>query len=231
MSASPTSLPLSATRERHWSDLTGAAAFLAIAAYAAATAPSLSIALLPVLAYEVFSAVAFLVRGRARSTLPGLAPRAAAYAGTFLVPVFLVAAATWAPAWLTPVTVVAPPKVAASAVAVGLYFRVIGIALSFWGLWNLRFALSLVPAARQLVTGGAYAFARHPLYAGYAATYLGILIHSPTLPLFLVVVAWFGFTRVRMRYEEGVLTTVFPEYAAYRQRVGAFGPTFRRRAA
>ena len=105
-----------------------------------------------------------------------------------------------------------------------------GAFLSAWGLWYLRHSISLEPAARGLVTRGPYAIVRHPLYLAYLLSYSGIVLQRPTVPVVVVFIAWFGMAWARIRYEEHVLTTVFPEYRLYRARVGMLWPTFRRAA-
>src|SRR2546421_6160585 len=45
-----------------------------------------------------------------------------------------------------------------------------GLAYSVWGLAYLRRSFSIIPEARRLVTGGAYALRRHPGYPGRVAT-------------------------------------------------------------
>jgi protein-S-isoprenylcysteine O-methyltransferase Ste14 len=212
-----------AAPRRHWSDLAGSAAFCALAVWTMTGAPRLWIALIPVFAYELAFAAAFLIRGRARSTLSGAAPRVAAYAGTFLVPLFLAVAPRTRPDLVAPVTRVVPGA-AHVLVPLGALFILAGSLLSSWGLWYLRGSVSLVPAARGLVTTGPYALARHPLYAAYLLSYIGLLLQHPTAPLALVLALWLAFTLARIHYEEAVLEQVFPEYDHYRARVGAFGP-------
>ena len=61
------------------------------------------------------------------------------------------------------------------------------------------------------------------MYTGYVGQYIGMLIMFPSLPFALVLVAWWVMMLDRMRQEEAVLGATFPEYAAYRRRVGALG--------
>jgi len=208
---------------RHWSDIAGSVAFLLLAVWMVVSAPRISLALVPVFAYELAFAVAFLIRGRARSTLRGWWPRVAAYTGSFLVPAFLALANRARPAWVASVSSIAPTR-AYVLLPVGALLIVAGSLLSAWGLWYLRASVSLVPAARGLVMSGPYALARHPLYLAYLLSYAGLLLQHPTAPLALALAAWFAFTLARIRYEESVLERVFPAYADYRARVGAFGP-------
>jgi protein-S-isoprenylcysteine O-methyltransferase Ste14 len=90
-----------------------------------------------------------------------------------------------------------------------------------YAVWHLRFAFSIEPAARRLITSGPYRVARHPIYTGYVAQYGGMLLTFPTVPFALALLAWALMVADRMRLEESVLSKAFPEYADYRQRVGA----------
>jgi protein-S-isoprenylcysteine O-methyltransferase Ste14 len=212
---------------RHWSDIVGCIAFLALAAWDVWIAPAVSLALIPVFAYELAAGLAFLARRRARASVRGLGPRIAAYGATFMVPLFLAFAAAREPSWLAPAAHTFP-AISHWAARTGSILILAGAGLSAWGLWYLRYSISLEPAARGLVTRGPYAIARHPLYLAYLLSYAGLTVQHPTIQVALVMVAWFGMTWARIRYEEGVLTVVFPEYTAYRDRVGALGPILRR---
>jgi len=212
---------------RHWSDVVGCLAFLALAAWDVWIAPVVSLALIPVFGYEVAAGIAFLGRRRPRASVRGLGPRISAYGATFLVPLFLAFAASRKPSWLTPVSRTFP-TIAHWAVPGGSFLILAGACLSAWGLWYLRYSISLEPAARGLVTRGPYAVARHPLYLAYVLSYAGLSIQHPTVQVAIVMAVWFAMTWARIRYEEGVLMAVFPDYSAYRRRVGALGPVLRR---
>lgn len=214
---------LPARRHRHWSDVAGSIAFVLLAVEMLVTAPKLSLALVPVFVYEVAFGIAFLIRGEARSTLHGWGARVAAYGGSFLVPAFLAFAARFAPAWIAPAGTAAP-GMAHVLVPLGALMIAAGMLISAWGLWYLRASVSLVPAARALVTRGPYAFARHPLYSAYLVSYAGLLLQHPTPELTVGLGIWLACTLARMRYEESVLEGAFPDYADYRARVGAFAP-------
>jgi protein-S-isoprenylcysteine O-methyltransferase Ste14 len=106
----------------------------------------------------------------------------------------------------------------------GIAVWLAGALLALWPLWQLRRAFSVEPQARELVTSGPYRFARHPIYAAYVLVNCGLWLRHPTLPFGTVLAIWLALLAVRIRYEERVLEGVFPEYAAYRARVGALGP-------
>ena len=204
---------------RPWSDVVGFVSFVALAAITAVRQPGLVLLLAPILLYEIAVATSFLIRGRAVRTSTGIPQRIAAYGGTFLMPLALPLMAEVAPQWLTTTDV-------ALAMSVGTALRIVGLGLCVWGVWHLRRSFSVEPAARALVTSGPYAFFRHPLYVGYAATFVGGLLQRPTAAYAALTALWFVLTYMRIRYEEGVLEATFPEYAEYRRRVGLLSPRF-----
>ena len=212
-----TAAPVRAPREL--SDLVGFAVFIGLALLTGARHPEISLLLAPVLLYELAVATSFLIRGRAVRTSVGVPQRLAAYGGTFLMPVALPLLAELAPSALTRTD-------HAVAFGVGAALRMGGLMLCVWGVWHLRRSFSVEPAARALVTSGPYAFFRHPLYVGYAATFGGGLLQFPSAPYAALVAAWFALTFYRIRYEEAVLEAAFPEYADYRHRVGLLAPRF-----
>ena len=177
---------------------------------------------IPVL-YELGTAATFLVRGREAASLAGWRPRIVAYAATFMIPVFVRLAADWHPSWIA-----TTPSVVLR--LVGSWLWLFGLVLGFWPLWHLRDSFSVEPAARRLVTSGPYSIARHPIYASYFLNFTGFLVVHLTPVMAAATALWMVLTVVRTRYEERVMSRAFPEYAAYRRTVGAFGPVPKRRA-
>jgi len=95
---------------------------------------------------------------------------------------------------------------------------------SFLVLWRLGKSFSIMPEARRLVTGGPYAWARHPLYTVEMITIAGTALQfqapwSWAVAAVVVVLLW-----VRSHYEEQVLAESFPEYGEYRARTKRFIP-------
>jgi len=83
---------------------------------------------------------------------------------------------------------------------------------SFLVLWRLGKSFSIMPEARRLVTGGPYAWARHPLYTVEMITIAGTALQfqapwSWAVAAVVVVLLW-----IRSHYEEQVLAESFPEY-------------------
>jgi protein-S-isoprenylcysteine O-methyltransferase Ste14 len=201
---------------RHWTDWIGTLAFTAIGVGLWRRAPEFGLLILPGLIQELLVAVSFLIRGRPTAGAPGWTARAVAYTNSFVVMVFILAATRVHPEWLraTP-----QPELRTA----GLVLWLVGAVLSLWPIWYLRRSFSVEPEARALVTSGPYRLARHPIYAVYLLINMGILFRHFTLPFAAVLAIWIVTLLLRIRYEEGVLTSAFPEYPEYRRRVRAFG--------
>ena len=97
------------------------------------------------------------------------------------------------------------------------------------GVALLQLGTSLTPyptpkRSGELVTTGAYRFARHPIYAGILWTLGGWAIaHHSVYQLIvmgaLTVLFWF-----KSEYEETLLRRHYPTYADYQKRTGRFAP-------
>jgi len=112
-------------------------------------------------------------------------------------------------------------------------------AASGWGL--ILWAAASFPAVspghyilpeQKLVTTGAYAFVRNPLYAGALLVWFGLAAaySSPVVLAITLLYVLPGYW-VYMRSEERMLLSYFGEpYARYCARVGMFWPRFRPRS-
>lgn len=207
---------MKALSTRHWSDWAGTLAFTAIAVGLWRQAPEFGVLILPGLIQELLIAISFLVRGRPSAGAPGWASRLVAYANSFLVMVFILVAARVQPEWLRPT-----PQPGLRTAGAVLWLA--GAVLCLWPLWYLRRSFSLEPEARALVTSGPYRLARHPIYTVYLLINAGILLRHLTIPFAIVLAVWVALLLLRVRYEEGVLASAFPDYPEYRRRVRAFG--------
>jgi len=91
-------------------------------------------------------------------------------------------------------------------------------------LFRLGKSFSILPEARRLVTGGPYAWVRHPLYTVEIVTIIGTAMQfeapwSWVIALVVVVLLW-----IRSHFEEQVLARAYPEYGEYRVRTKRFIP-------
>jgi protein-S-isoprenylcysteine O-methyltransferase Ste14 len=138
----------------------------------------------------------------------GLFPRLCGFAGTFLGVGIL---------QLKPQTLSLPWQTAAAA----LIFA--GSLGSIIVLARLGKSFSIMPEARNLVTSGPYAYARHPLYAVEFLTLIGTAIQFAQPWAALLALSVIALQVARTVFEERVLTDVYPEYTNYRARVKRFG--------
>ena len=211
---------------RNYSRLANGIGFTLFAVWAAVTLskmPAVGIMLAPTFLMEVAIAISFLIRDEPKAATKTLRARLSVYGGSFFAIAFLQVGQRWHPEWFT------PQDTPFTLIAILLWFG--GTLLTAYAVWHLRYAFSIEPAARRLVTSGPYAFARHPAYTGYFAQYLGMLITLPSIPFALALMLWSAAMIDRMYLEEAVLREAFPEYADYKRRVGALCPHRARRSA
>ncbi len=102
--------------------------------------------------------------------------------------------------------------------AVGVPISLLGLALRAW-------AAGCLAKNRELATGGPYAYTRNPLYIGtlLVAAGLAAASRSPGLALLFAAVFLLVYLPV-IQNEEQHLRKIFPEYAAYAERVPALIP-------
>ena len=166
-------------------------------------------ALLAAAAFDLLLVYLLVVRDRPVGKSRGVLPRFFGVAGTFLgvgilqLPV----------AHLT----LAMQILAAALIGIGS----LGSALVLWWLGK---SFSILPEARRLVTGGPYAFARHPLYSVEIITILGTALQFQAPWAWVIALGVVTLLWIRTQYEEQVLAKSFPEYPAYRARTKRFIP-------
>lgn len=161
--------------------------------------------------YTVFCCipvVLYLARPRPRARDGRLVARAAAFAGT-TVQLLVGTLLGTGPLLFTP----AKPLSDA-----GIALAVIAVAGAVWSLGTLRRSLSVIPEARRLVTTGPYRLVRHPLYLFELTASLAVLLGGPGAIATATLAVLVALQVVRARFEEGLLSASFAEYAAYRAR-------------
>jgi protein-S-isoprenylcysteine O-methyltransferase Ste14 len=103
----------------------------------------------------------------------------------------------------------------------------IGVPLSLLGLALRAWAAGCLAKNRQLATGGPYAYTRNPLYIGTLLVAAGLAAASCSVGLAVLFVAVFLLVYLPViQNEEQHLRKIFPEYAAYSERVPALFPKF-----
>ena len=105
----------------------------------------------------------------------------------------------------------------ANYVAVGAFVLACMVGLVVTVLWRLGVAFSIMPEARVLVTGGPYAYARHPLYAAEFLTIVGISMQFQQPWAVLLGTIVIVLQVVRSVFEEQVLAAAYPDTPSKRR--------------
>ena len=106
----------------------------------------------------------------------------------------------------------------ASSMAIGVPLSLLGLALRAW-------AAGCLAKNQQLATGGPYAYTRNPLYIGTLLVAAGLAVAASSLGLAILFAAVFLLVYLPViQNEEQHLRKIFPEYAAYAERVPALLP-------
>lgn len=98
---------------------------------------------------------------------------------------------------------------------------ILGLGITIWARLSLGRNIGFVPAQRELVATGAYAYMRHPVYTGSLVASIAFLLraYSPENAL-LLGLGVFWFIPVKSLVEENFLRAD-PTYDTYMQRVRA----------
>jgi protein-S-isoprenylcysteine O-methyltransferase Ste14 len=94
----------------------------------------------------------------------------------------------------------------------------LGLGIFIYARLSLGRNIGFVPAQRQLVTSGAYAYVRHPVYTGIFVTYLGLILRSYSPANLATAIILSGLWVIKSFIEEGFLKKD-PVYAEYMQQV------------
>ncbi|TPN80948.1 isoprenylcysteine carboxylmethyltransferase family protein [Mesorhizobium sp. CU2] len=110
------------------------------------------------------------------------------------------------------------PGVEIISLAVAAPLQCLALWMSIWGKLSLGRSFALLPANRGVVTGGAYRFVRHPIYAGYITGHILFLLSNFSLYNFGVYAIISSFQIYRLTREEAILA-MEPEYRDYLGKV------------
>lgn len=119
---------------------------------------------------------------------------------------FATFAGTAAPLLLRPTA--APDDVLAAQV-----LQIFGAVGCLAGILSLNRSVGVVPAHREVKSGGAYRIVRHPLYAAYIITNLGYVLSNASAWNVAIVAVGFVFQVARIYNEERLLS----RYESYRE--------------
>lgn len=105
----------------------------------------------------------------------------------------------------------------------------IGLAVGVWAVISFRQKISVLPSPGPtgfLVTGGPYAFVRHPMYLTLLLFGIGLFLAYPTLPRLGAIIVLVGVLFIKMRYEEHMLADRYSGYDTYKSYTGRLLPRF-----
>ena len=127
--------------------------------------------------------------------------------------------------WLLAIAATAAPLMIQPGLDMFPAIAPLGIALVLFGnvvqglaKLSLRRSFGIAPANRGIKADGLYRFVRHPMYAGYLAVHIGVMILMPS-PINLVIYAIGWWAQIlRLKAEEELLSQD-PAYVAFKQKV------------
>jgi protein-S-isoprenylcysteine O-methyltransferase Ste14 len=110
----------------------------------------------------------------------------------------------------------------------GATLTLLGCSFAVWARMALGANWSgrpTVKSGHQLIVGGPYAFARHPIYTGLLVAAIGTTFADLQWPRVLGVAIIAGVMLFKIRQEESLMMDTFPDtYPRYRQNVKALIP-------
>lgn len=112
-------------------------------------------------------------------------------------------------------------------VSVGAFLVILGMMTQVSAKLILRRSLGMVAANRGVKVAGPYQLVRHPMYAGYLLSHVGLLLMSPLVINAAVYAAAWTIQLIRIRAEERLLgeDAIYQDYAGkvhYRLIPGVF---------
>lgn len=164
---------------------------------------------LSMIAFILLASAAVLLRTRPSAKATGLEPRVSALVGSFMMYGMM----------LFPRHGLSLPGEIVSTL-----LTTVGSAGAVVALWQLGRSFSIMAESRQLVTAGPYRFIRHPLYVAEQIATVGVFMQFASIYTFLLLAGHITFQLRRMHNEELVLSSRFPEYAAYSQTTARLLP-------
>ncbi|PZD77120.1 isoprenylcysteine carboxylmethyltransferase family protein [Mesonia sp. K7] len=102
----------------------------------------------------------------------------------------------------------------------GLVVLVVGAVLGLIALLQFNTKLSPFPTPvfrGKLITNGAFAIARHSIYTTLISSVLGYVLYMESLYKLLIVLILSTLFYFKSRYEERLLSQLFPEYKLYQK--------------
>ncbi len=126
--------------------------------------------------------------------------------------------------WLLAIAATAAPLMIQPGLDMFPAIAPLGVALVLFGnvvqglaKLSLRRSFGIAPANRGIKADGLYRFVRHPMYAGYLAVHIGVMILMPS-PINLVIYAIGWWAQILRLQAEEALLSQDPAYVAFKQK-------------
>jgi len=107
----------------------------------------------------------------------------------------------------------------------GIVLLILGGLLGTIALLQLNTKLSPFPTpvdSGKIITSGAFAFARHPIYTAILIAAIGYALYCESFYKILIFFLLFILFYFKSNYEEQLLKKSYPSYASYQLKVGKF---------
>jgi protein-S-isoprenylcysteine O-methyltransferase Ste14 len=105
----------------------------------------------------------------------------------------------------------------------GSIVAIIPYPLILWALFCLKNCLTVIPEAHTVVAHGIYKYSRHPLYMCYMLWAIANIMMFPSWQMMIVSSLHILFLMWRLKREETLLLSTFPEYRDYYEKTGLIG--------
>jgi protein-S-isoprenylcysteine O-methyltransferase Ste14 len=105
----------------------------------------------------------------------------------------------------------------------------LGLFVAVWTVLSFKQKIRIVPSPDPqgfLVTGGPYAFIRHPMYFSLIIGSIGLTLAYPTIPRIIALVVLVVVIFSKIGIEERMLAERFNGYDKYKLHTGAIFPKF-----
>ena len=95
---------------------------------------------------------------------------------------------------------------------------IVSLGILLWARFSLGRSIGFVPAERTIITSGAYAIVRHPIYSGFFLSIVALELSNFTWRNLSLDLTWILLFVVKSIVEERYLASN-PQYADYMKRV------------
>ena len=115
---------------------------------------------------------------------------------------------------------------------IGMLLIGVAIFIGVWAMLSFKQKMNILPSPTSngfLVTGGPFAYIRHPLYFSLITASIGITLAYPTIPRIIALLVLLVVLHIKATLEETLLARRFNGYETYKKHTGSLVPTLRKK--